>query len=127
QIAQRIVLQLPLAILLKRSRAIERSAGRYARIVRSESALHLNPVRSLHIFPKDALQTLASGCFGQGARRMLAVKGTGRNQHHRNRNEERCQGESRTHGVIVPWLCRYLWGGGALSRPSAAWLRLRTK
>jgi hypothetical protein len=71
----------------------------------------------LHIFPEDALQTLASGCFGQGTRWMLAVKGTARResqnrdsqnkdqsglQYAHQRKRGRFDGYPLTHGVIVP-------------------------
>src|SRR5208282_3109247 len=107
QIAEGVVLYLPTVILLQRGGAIKRSAGGYARVIRSESALHLDPVRRLHIFPEDALQTLASGCLRQGARRMLAIKSAGRrkhqreSQHHNQRNRRRFDSCPRTHGVIV--------------------------
>ena len=59
QIAERVIFQFPPAILLECSGTIKCSAGGYARVVRCESVLNLDPVRRLHISPEETFQTLA--------------------------------------------------------------------
>ena len=59
QIAERVIFQFPPAILLECSGTIKCSCGGYARVVRCESVLNLDPVPRLHISPEGTFQPLA--------------------------------------------------------------------